>query len=41
MLARTNLNSVESKISDTLINNQISHEGFMTIINEGRKYRGL
>ena len=41
MLARTKLNSVESKISDTLMNNQISHEGFMTIINEERKYRGL
>ena len=36
MLARSKLNSIESKISETLINNEISHEDFMTIINEGR-----
>ena len=34
MLARTKLSSIESKISDALINNDISHEDFMTIINE-------
>ena len=34
MLARTKLNSIESKISDALINSEISHEDFMTIINE-------
>ena len=34
MLARTKLNSIESKISEALMNNQISHEDFMTIINE-------
>ena len=34
MLAGGKLNSVESKISKTLINNKISHEDFMTIINE-------
>ena len=34
MLARSKLNSIESKISEALINNQISHESFMTIINE-------
>ena len=39
MLARTKLNSIESKISEALINNQISHEYFMTIINEERNYR--
>ena len=39
MLARSKLNSIESKISETLINNQISHEDFMTIINEERNYR--
>ena len=34
MLARIKLNSIQSKISQALINNQISHEDFMTIINE-------
>ena len=34
MLARSKLNSIESKISEALINNKISHEDFMTIINE-------
>ena len=38
MLARSKLNSIESKISETLINNEISHEDFMTIINEEKKY---
>ena len=41
MLARSKLNSIESKISEVLINNEISHEGFMTIINEEKKYRDL
>ena len=39
MLARTKLNSIESKISEVLINNEISHENFMTIINKETKYR--
>ena len=34
MLARSKLNSIESKISEALINNQINHEDFITIINE-------
>ena len=34
MLARSKLNSIKSKISKTLINNQISQEDFLTIINE-------
>ena len=34
MLARSKLNSIENKISEALINNEISHESFMTIINE-------
>ena len=38
MLARSKLNSIESKISEALINNEINHEGFMTIINEEKKY---
>ena len=41
MLARSKLNSIERKISEALINNQISHEDFITIINEERNYRGL
>ena len=41
MLARSKLNSIESKISAALINNQISHEDFVTIINEERNYREL
>ena len=39
--ARSKLNSVESKISEALISNQISHEDFITIINEERNYREL
>ena len=34
MLGRSKLNNVESKISEALINNQISHEDFMTLINK-------
>ena len=41
MLARSKLNSIESKISEAMMNNQISHENFMTIINEERNYREL
>ena len=41
MLARSKLNSTESKISEALINNEISHEDFMTILNEEKKYREL
>ena len=41
MLARSKLNSIESKISEALMNKQISHEDFMTIINEERNYREL
>ena len=36
MLARSKLNSIESKIG--LINNEISHEDFITIINEEKNY---
>ena len=38
MLARSKLNSIESKISEALINNKISHEDFMTILNEEKIY---
>ena len=41
MLARSKLNNIESKISEALVNNQISHEDFMTIINKERNYREL
>ena len=41
MLARSKLNSTESKISKALINNELSHEDFMTIINKERNYRQL
>ena len=34
MLARSKLNSIESKIYEALMNNEISHEDFMTIIND-------
>ena len=32
--ARSKLNSIERKISEALINNEINHENFTTIINE-------
>ena len=41
MSARSKLNSIESKISEALIKNKISHEDFMIIINEEKKYREL
>ena len=37
MLARSKLNSIESKISKALVDNEISHEDFETIINEEKK----
>ena len=42
MLARrSKLHNRESKISETLINNLISHEDFMTVINEEKNYEEL
>ena len=41
MLARSKLNSIESKTSEALINNEISHQDFMTILNEEKKDRKL
>ena len=41
MLARSKLNNIESKIYKALINNEICHEDFMTILNEEKKYREL
>ena len=34
MLARTKLNSIERKISEVLINNEISNEDFTILLNE-------
>ena len=41
MLPRSKLNSIESKISEALMNNEISHKDFVTILNEEKKYREL
>ena len=41
MLPRSKLNSIGSKISEALINNKISHENFLTIIQEKKKYQEL
>ena len=41
MLARSKFKSIESKISEALIRNQISHEDFIAIINKERNYREL
>ena len=41
MLARSKLNSIESKVSEALINSEINHEDFMIIIIEEKNYREL
>ena len=41
MLARSKLNSIESKICESFINNEITHENFMIILNEEKKYLEL
>ena len=41
MLARSKLNSIESKITGALINNEIIHEDFMTIINEEKNWKKI
>ena len=41
MLARCKLNSIGSKVSETLTNNEISTDDFMTIINDEKNYREL
>ena len=41
MLATSKLNSIENEISNSLINNEIKHEDFTTIINEEKNYREL
>ena len=41
MLARSKSTSIKSKMSEVSINDEISHEDFMTIINEERNYPEL
>ena len=41
ILARSKLNNTESKKSEALIKNEISHGYFMKIINEEKNYREL
>ena len=41
MLARSKLNSIESKRSKALLNNEISHEDFTIIINDKKNYHEL
>ena len=41
MRARSKLNSIESEISEAIINNEISFEDFKTIINEEKNYPEL
>ena len=41
IFVKSKLNSIESEILEALINSEISHEEFMTIINEEKKYREL
>ena len=41
MLARSKLNSIENKISEALIKNEIKHEEFETVIDEEKKYTEL
>ena len=38
-LARSKLNSIESKISEALESNEMTHEDFMTIINEEKNIK--
>ena len=41
LLSRSKLSSIESIISETLINTEINHEDFVTIINKEKKHREL
>ena len=41
MLARSKLNSIESKRYKALLNNEISHEDFTIIINDKKNYHEL
>ena len=41
MLAKSKLNSIETLISQALIDMEISHEKFITILNEKGKYERM
>ena len=41
MLARSKLNSIESKISKSLVDNEISHETLIQLSTKKKKHRGL
>ena len=41
MIARSKLNSMESKISKALVDNKINHEDFEILINEEKIYGEL
>ena len=41
MLAKSKLNSIETLISQALIDMEISHEEFIVILNEKDKYKKI
>ena len=41
MLAKSKLNSIESLVSQALIDLEIGHEEFKTIVNEKEKYKQM
>ena len=41
MLAKSKLNSIETLISQALIDMEISHEEFVTILNEKDRYEKM
>ena len=41
MLDKSKLSSIESKVSEALINSEFSHEDFTIIINEKKRYNEL
>ena len=41
MLAKSKLNSIETLVSQALIDTEISHEEFITILNEKSKYEKM
>ena len=41
MLAKSKLNSIETLVSQALIDMEISHEEFITILNEKDKYEKI
>ena len=41
MLAKSKLNSIETLVSQAMIDMEISHEEFITILNEKSKYEKM